>query len=163
MNIIRMFQIGMGVIVLALVAVLASPAGASPTQVLPPQDFLSGCTGEYFNNTDLSGTPVLVRSDPTINFYWPTGTSPGPGVATSGYSVRWTCTENVTTANTYTLDILTDDGMNVLVDGSLVIWAWYDQGPTAYSNSGYLYAGTHTVVIQYYNNTNGGTAQVTWH
>ncbi|MHC4560869.1 MAG: hypothetical protein ACYS80_26605 [Planctomycetota bacterium] len=34
-----------------------------------------GIKGEYFNNMDLSGQPVLTRIDPQINFYW----NPGPG------------------------------------------------------------------------------------
>jgi len=111
----------------------------------------------------LAGSPVLVRTDPAVNFFWPENTSPGAGVGVSNYSVRWTCAINVTTANTYTVTMLTDDGMNVLVDGNLVIWAWYDQGPSTYSNPVYLTAGTHTVVVQYYNDTRGGTAQVSLH
>jgi len=124
---------------------------------------LSGCTGEYFNNTSLSGSPVLVRTDAAINFFWREGTSPGPGVNVDNYSVRWTCSLNVTTAGTYTFSILTDDGMNVLVDGNLLIWAWYDQGPSSYSNPIYLNAGGHTVRVEYYNHTLGGTAQVSMH
>ncbi len=162
-NIMRVFRLGLGLIALILAATLAPPVGASPFSVSPANDILSGCTGEYFNNTSLAGSPVLVRTDPAINFFWPEGTSPGPGVTVDNYSVRWICYVNVATAGTYTVNILTDDGMNVLVDGNLVIWAWYDQGPSAYSNSGYLNAGVHTVRIQYYNHTNGGTAQVSVH
>ena len=151
-NFIRAVRFGIGLIVLALVAILAPPVGASSPQVSfgtssprlsPPSDFLSGCTGRYFNNTDLSGSPALVRTDSTIDFYWPAGTSPGPGVNTSYYSVRWVCTIDLTTSGDYTLTINTDDGMNVLIDGTLVLWAWYDQGPTTYSNTGYLSAGVN--------------------
>ncbi len=159
-NIMRVFRLGLGLIALILAATLAPPVGASPFSVSLANDILSSCTGEYFNNTDLAGSPVLVRTDPAINFFWPEGASPGPGVTVDNYSVRWTCYVNVTTAGTYTVNVLTDDGMNVLVDGNLVIWAWYDQGPTAYSNSIYLYPGGHTVRVEYYNHTNGGTAQV---
>jgi hypothetical protein len=35
-----------------------------------------GLKGEYFNNPDLTGTPVLVRIDPGVNFAWGTA---GPG------------------------------------------------------------------------------------
>ncbi len=122
--------------------------------------FLPNCTGEYFNNITATGTPVMVRTDASINFYWPDGTSPGPGVATNNYSVRWTCSVYVSTAGTYTFTATTDDGMNVLLDGNLLIWAWYDQGPTAYATTTSVSAGWHTIKVEYYNKTLGGTAQV---
>ena len=156
----RAVQLGIGLVSVLLAVVLVSAIVPSPVLAFPANDFVSGCTGEYFNNTTLAGSPVLVRTDPNINFYWPAGTSPGPGVTVNYYSVRWTCTISVATDGTYTFTMVTDDGMNLLVDGNLLIWAWYDQGPTSYSNPIYLYAGTHTVVVQYYNDTLGGTAQV---
>jgi hypothetical protein len=122
--------------------------------------FLSGCTGEYFNNIAFSGAPALVRTDAAINFFWHEWTSPGPGVNVNNYSVRWTCSVYVASAGNYTFNILTDDGMNVLMDGNPVIWAWYDQGPTAYSAAIPISAGWHTVRVEYYNRTLGGTAQV---
>jgi hypothetical protein len=125
--------------------------------------FISSCTGEYFNNTTLAGSPVVVRTDPGINFYWPEWTSPVGGVNVNQYSVRWTCSINVATDGTYSLTTLTDDGMNVLIDGNLILWAWYDQGPSAYAKAVFLNAGAHTVVVQYYNDTLGGTAQVSLH
>jgi len=139
---------------------LATQASPVPVAAAPNGDYVGGCTGQYFNNTTLAGSPVLVRNDPAINFYWPEGTSPGPGITVDHYSVRWTCTINVPTSGTFTFTMLTDDGMNLLVDGNLLMWAFYDQGPSTYSPSLYLNAGTHTVVVEYYNVTLGGTAQV---
>jgi hypothetical protein len=125
--------------------------------------FISSCTGEYFNNMTLASSPAVVRTDPGINFYWPEWTAPVAGINVNQYSVRWTCSINVATAGTYSLTILTDDGMNVLIDGNLILWAWYDQGPSAYAKAVYLNAGAHTVLVQYYNDTLGGTAQVSLH
>ncbi|MCL4395924.1 MAG: PA14 domain-containing protein, partial [Chloroflexi bacterium] len=153
-------HLGMAAVVVALAVGLAAQMGTAPVLAAPNGDYVTGCTGEYFNNTTLAGSAILVRSDPAVNFYWPEGTSPGPGVATAYYSVRWTCTINVPTAGTYTFTMLTDDGMNLLVDGNLLTWAWYDQGPSSYSNSIYLGSGSHTIQVQYYNDTGGGTAQV---
>ncbi len=131
-----------------------------PYAPVPASGLLTNCTGEYFNNTTVSGSPVLARIDPTLNFFWPEGTAPAPGVTNDNYSVRWTCAVNITTPGTYTLGAVTDDGMNVVVDGNLVIGAWRDQGPTPYSTPIYLNAGTHSVRVEYYNHTLGGTAQV---
>jgi hypothetical protein len=141
--------------VLVLLLMLAPAVSASPSA-----DYFSGCTGEYFNNITLTGTPVATRTDAAINFTWPAGTSPAAGINTDNYSARWTCSVNVTTAGTYTINVTTDDGMNVIVDGNLVVWAFYDQGPTAYSNTVALTAGVHTIKVEYYNKVNGGTAQV---
>ena len=115
------------ILLIAMAVVMLAPAASAS----PSADYLAGCAGEYFNSIALTGTPVVTRTDPAINFSWPTGTSPAPGINTNNYAVRWTCSVNVSTAGTYTITITTDDGMNVLVDGSLVIWAYYDQGPIA--------------------------------
>jgi hypothetical protein len=125
--------------------------------------YLTNCTGEYFNNTTLSGSPVLVRTDGTINFNWAAGASPGSGVSTSNYSVRWTCTFTAPATGGYTFTILADDGMNVWVDSNFLIWAWRDQTSAMYSNSIYLGAGAHTVRVEYYNRAMGGAAQVSIH
>ena len=155
----RVFRFGALFVSFVLVTVVVS-ALASPALAMGSNDLLSGCTGQYYNNTTLAGSPVLVRTDPTINFSWATGVAPGPGVTVDHYSVSWTCSVNVATSGTYTFNLVADDGMNLLVDGNLLIWAWYDQGPTTYSNSISLNAGAHTVLVQYYDDTQGGTAQV---
>ncbi len=159
MRVTRLFRIVLGSITLVLVMGLAPLAEASPVPA-PASDFVTGCTGQYFNNMTLAGSPVLVRTDPAINFFWPEGTSPAPGVNVSQYSVRWTCGINVPAPATYTFTLVADDGMNLLVDGNLLIWAWYDQGPSTYSNPMYLTAGWHTITVEYYNDTLGGTAQL---
>jgi hypothetical protein len=153
-------KLGLGAIFIILLTALAPTAWASSSFAIPSGGILAGCTGEYFNNTSLSGSPAFVRTDAAINFYWPQGTTPGPGLYVDNYSVRWTCAVNASFSGNYNFNIVADDGMNVLVDGNLVIWAWYDQGPSSYSNAVYLNSGAHTVRVEYYNRYNGGTAQV---
>lgn len=157
----RLFRLSMILTCLLMLATLAPAVGAAPPAMPLADGYLGGCTGEYFNNTTLAGSPVLVRTDGAVNFFWPEGTSPGPGVNINQYSVRWTCSVNAPSTASYTFTMTADDGMNVLVDGNLIMWAWYDQGPSTYSQTITLNAGVHTVVIQYYNDTLGGTAQVT--
>ena len=48
-----------------------------------------GLTGEYFANMDLSGTPVVVRTDAAVNFAWNSG-SPAAGMPANNWSARWT-------------------------------------------------------------------------
>ncbi len=48
-----------------------------------PQPNITEWRGEYFNNRDLLGAPVLVRNDPSLDFNWGLG-SPAPGVVNAG-------------------------------------------------------------------------------
>jgi len=50
-----------------------------------------GLTAEYFASKDLSGTPILTRTDRVINFNWDK-VIPLPGLTRNDYSVRWSGT-----------------------------------------------------------------------
>ena len=50
-----------------------------------------GLTGEYFSSPDLSGQPVLTRTDRNINFNWDKVVPVG-GLQRDSYSVRWSGT-----------------------------------------------------------------------
>lgn len=49
---------------------------------------LAGLRGEYFADTNFSGTPALVRTDGPLNFDWGHG-SPGSGVPSNYFCARW--------------------------------------------------------------------------
>jgi beta-glucosidase len=48
----------------------------------------AGLRGEYFDNTDFSGKPSVVRVDPNLDFDWD-HVAPAPGVNPLGVSIRW--------------------------------------------------------------------------
>ncbi len=79
-------------VLLVLLFAFAPMASASPPARPAGQGVLTNCTGEYFNNPTITGSPVLVRTDASINFFWPENVSPAAGIPTNNYSVRWTCT-----------------------------------------------------------------------
>jgi beta-glucosidase len=54
-------------------------------------DGKEGMTGEYFSTPDLSGKPVAVRVDRTVNFNWDKAI-PVSGLQRNNFSVRWTGT-----------------------------------------------------------------------
>ena len=62
-----------------------------PSSVLHPSaaSTEAGLRGEYFDNTDFSGAPKVVRVDPTLDFDWD-HVSPAPGLPHLGISIRWT-------------------------------------------------------------------------
>ena len=104
--------------------------------------------GKYWNNTNLSGNPALVRQDASINFDWGAG-SPAPEVYTDNFSAQWTQTANLP-AGTYRFSATTDDGMRVWVDNVLIIDSWVDSQAHTVTADVYLGAGNHTVTVQYY-------------
>lgn len=115
--------------------------------------------GEYFDNRDLNGFPVLVRNDSEINFDWGYA-APGPGVPADNFSVRWTRYMWVENRTTFTFYALHDDGLRMAVDGSWIISAWYDQRPTTHQATVTLDRGWHTLQVDYYEHTEVAVAKV---
>ncbi len=116
---------------------------------------------EYFDNRKLSGTPVLVRYDPAVDFAWRDG-SPHDKVPADDFSVRWTRTMGFT-AGTYRFYASCDDGVRILVDGTRVVDAWRDQKlPNTHTGDITLAEGQHTVVVEYYDHGGEASAHVWW-
>jgi len=64
----------------------------------------TGLKGEYFNNTDCSGEPVLTRKDSVVFFHWIKDVdSLPPGLSTNGFSSRWTGQIEAPTTDRYRL------------------------------------------------------------
>lgn len=131
---------------------------APPEPPVPPVD--QPFRGEYFNNVDLSGTPVLVRDDPVIDFEWGDG-SPAPEVHSDNFSVRWTG-KRTFEDGLYAFHVLVDDGVRLLIDGQRVLDAWKDQPPTPYEVTLLLTVGQHDVEVRYYERGGGSTVKLWW-
>jgi hypothetical protein len=116
---------------------------------------------EYFNNITLGGTPVLTRNEAAINHSWGTG-SPQPGtVNTDNFSARWTRSADLP-AGHYTFRLTVDDGARLWVNGHRLVDAWYVQAATTYTGQIYLPGGPVTIELQYFEQTGGAVAQLTW-
>jgi hypothetical protein len=126
---------------------------APPPPPPPPEPF----SAEYFDNSTLSGDPVLTRSDDAIDFNWGEG-SPSFVVPFDVFSARWTRTKTYP-AGTYRFSVTGDDGIRVLVDGTPVIDGWFYQAPTTYTADVPLPEGEHTVVVEYFEHTGGAVAR----
>ena len=88
------------------------PAGGKPGE--------HGLKGEYFNNTECSGEPVLTRIDPVVDFRF--GKSvPVPGIPASYYSIRWTGTFIAPCSGTYYIGGEFDDAIRLYINGRLLI------------------------------------------
>jgi prepilin-type N-terminal cleavage/methylation domain-containing protein len=117
----------------------------------------TGWTAEYYNGITLTGTPLLCRDDPSLNFNWASG-SPATAIPANRFSARWT--RNITfTAGDHTFTVGSDDGHRLYIDGTLVLDTWRDQAYTTRTVTRTLTAGPHRITLEYYEN--GGLAQAT--
>lgn len=117
--------------------------------------------GEYWNNISLSGTPALVRNEPSIDFNWGNG-SPAPNLlGTDRFSARWSRTLDLS-AGWYRFVMTVDDGGRLYLGDRLVIDAWRDQASTSYDTSIYHGGGPLPVRMDYYENTQVAAAKLSW-
>lgn len=75
--------------------------------------------GEYYNNSQLSGSPAFIRQDQNIAFNWGTG-SPGSGVGNDNFSIRWSA-DVALSAGTYRFYAQADDNVRIIFN--YVNWA----------------------------------------
>jgi uncharacterized protein YraI len=122
------------------------------TKVSAPPPPASTFNAEYFNNTSLSGAPVLVRGESAVNNNWGFG-SPGAQVPVDRFSARWTATFSLTPGR-YRFSTTNDDGVRVWVNNQLIIDAWFDQPARTYTAEYDVPGAPFPVRIEYYENTN---------
>jgi beta-glucosidase len=121
----------------------------------------TGMKGEYFDNMNLSGEPVLTRFDSIINFRW--GRSPAPGLPEDQFSVRWTGKIIPPETRIYSLGTRTDDGSRLYLNGQLLIEDWKEHGEKPNSTEVELIAGKeYEVVFEHFDNGMGAAARLTW-
>ena len=141
------------------IATLSPPTpklSPSPTDSTPAV----GWRGEYHDNPDLRGSPVLVRHDPKIDFQWEDG-APAAGLTKEQFSVRWSGTWRLVEGG-YRFYAHADDGVRLWVDGTLLIDAWRDQGAQLVQGDLYLDEGTHDIQVDYYEATGKAQIRVWW-
>ena len=109
----------------------AAPAPQQPIAAKPaPDNQVSSCSNanwaaNYYNNTDLSGAPVLSRTDASINFNWGEA-SPAAGVNADGFSVRWISNINLRSGS-YLIALSGDDGLRLALNETLRVNDWFAQ------------------------------------
>jgi LysM repeat protein len=125
-----------------------APPPPTKTTTTLPSSFPGPWTGEYFGNAEIGGSPYLTRTDPNIHFNWAYG-PPAGGMPSNHFSVRWTGSFYFE-GGTYRFYARVDDGVRVYVDGHRIIDGWRDGGWRLYYADKALFAGHHTVQVEYY-------------
>ncbi|HQE92667.1 MAG TPA: PA14 domain-containing protein [Anaerolineae bacterium] len=116
--------------------------------------------GEYWNNRQLEGAPVLTRNDASLDFDWGTA-APQEGLAVDNFSARWTRTVTLE-ATTYRFHLWMDDGARLWIDDQLVIDEWRDGAEREKTVELPLAAGEHRLRIDYYEAGGQACLRLTW-
>jgi hypothetical protein len=139
--------------------VLASPPqpAAAPAWI----ENGTGLQGDYFNSMGLTNL-ALERTDPNIDFNWGLG-SPGTGVASNQFSVRWTGKIQPRYSEVYTFYLTADDGCRLWIDNQLLIDKWRDDSGTEVAGSLALAGGAqYDIRVEYYENGVYASAKLEW-
>ena len=122
----------------------------------------TGLVGRYFNNMILGGSPVLTRTE-SIDFNWSSG-SPGPGVNSNGFSVRWSGTVQAPATGTYVFQTNADDGVRLWVNGALVIDRWTNSSARNDNSAPINLVGgqRYAITMEYYENGGQAVARLRW-
>jgi uncharacterized protein YkwD/chitodextrinase len=137
---------------------IRTPASSESTACpAPATDAFTAC---YYNNTDLAGSPALVRTDSQIAFNWGTGT-PASSIVPYNFSVRWSGYFSFDQGE-YEFSTTASDGIRLYIDGQLALNRWRDQPAYLFNVRRNLAQGSHLIVVEYYERTGLSTAHVSW-
>lgn len=114
--------------------------------------------GEYFNNTALFGLPAYIEASEEVDFDWGLG-SPNEKIPEDNFSVRWTREFTVAKKEEYEFVALTDDGVRLWIDNELLMNFWTPQPAVEHRVIKQLEAGTHTLLLEYYEAAGAAKAQ----
>ena len=123
----------------------------------PPSD--GSFLAEYWNTSgDPSPSVPVVAPEfsevvDLVDFDW-SGGSPNPLINTDDFVARFS-KEATFEDGEYLFSTTSDDGVRVYIDGELVIDKWIDQAPTYNAASKIMAAGTHEIVVEYYERGGG--------
>ncbi len=88
-----------------------------------------GLTASYWNNKDMSGEPLLRRTEPQVDFDL-AGATPITGLPKENVSARWEGFYEAPTTGKYTFAVRSDDGARLWIEDKPAIDQWVDRGPT---------------------------------
>ncbi len=131
----------------------------------------TGLTGWYYANITnpppASGTvPTVIQIDPQINFNWG-GADPvpnaDPNFSGDNFAVQWNGQIQAETTGTYTISTISDDGVQVLINGQMIINDYNYHAPTTDTGTFSFVAGKkYTIQINYMQGGGGSEMMLSW-
>ncbi len=121
-----------------------------------------GLQAAYFNNKNLSGKPVLERTENKINYSWTKGTGI-EGLGKENYSVRWSGVIRPDATGEYEFSVGGDDGYRLFIDNELVADEWKIGSFRNSSVKKRLEAGKeYDIRFEYFQEGGGAAAALIW-
>ncbi|AIQ11562.1 glycosyl hydrolase [Paenibacillus durus] len=122
----------------------------------------NGLRGDYFNNKDLKGQPLISRTDANLNFIWH-DSPPDKDMERNFYSVRWQGRIQTPVTGNYTIKAVSDDGVRVWIGGKLIIDSWMPQNDVAREGSIKLKGDTrYDIKVEYFENKGKADIKLLW-
>lgn len=140
-----------------------TPAPVVVPTVTVPAPTANAFTVQFFNNTTLSGSPVLSKSD-LYGWRYDWGLeAPAPGINSDFFSASWDGYFDFVDG-VHRFIVAADDGTRLYIDGELVMDHWYEQaGYIHHSLYTTVTAGTHHVRLEYYEHGGNAFVRLRWH
>jgi len=139
----------------------------------PARGFGDGLTAEYFSSPDLSGTPVLTRTDRNVNFNWDK-VVPVNGLERNNYSVRWSGSFTPPAPGEYRLGVRANycyacenaEGFRLYLDGKLLVESagqkTPERGAVIEAPVTFRDAQPHPIRLEYFHTTGTAGIDLTW-
>jgi beta-glucosidase len=142
------------------------------TALHPASGSGDGLTAEYFATPDLSGSPVLTRTDRRINFNWDKAI-PVDGLQRNNWSVRWTGTFTPPAPGAYKLGVRVNycyacqnaEGFRLYLDDTLVVQSSGKQperGAQIDAPVNFTDTNPHKIRLEYLHGTGSAGIDLTW-
>jgi beta-glucosidase len=154
-----------------LVAGFAMPI--EHTALSPASGTGHGLSAEYFASADLSGEPVLTRTDANINFNWDK-VAPVAGVGRNNYSVRWSGNFTPPAPGDYKLGVRMNycyacentEGFRLFLDGKLFVGSEHkstgERGGVIEAPVHFDDGRPHAIRLEYLHGTGSAGIDLTW-
>ncbi len=155
----------------SLVEGLAMPI--EHTALHPASGHGEGLRGEYFASKDLTGKPVLTRTDRTVNFNWDKF-APVDGLKRNNYSVRWSGTFTPPAPGEYKLGVHVNycyacenaEGFRLYLDGKLFLDSGIkktgERGAVIDNSIHFSDSKPHAIRLEYFHGTGSAGIDLTW-
>ena len=121
-----------------------------------------GLKAEYFSNMQLGGSPVMTRTDPSVDFGWgDTGIS---AELPKNYSVRWTGYLMPPESGEYLIGFTGQDGYRVWLDGRLLTEDWNVHHPASTETKKVMLVKgqAYALKIEYFEDIRSSEARLIW-
>jgi len=148
--------------IVLIVSLIIIGAGIARAQQDAAQPDASGVIWQasYWTNIELRGDSIVQGAETGLDYDWGMG-APNAAMAPDGFSARWTADVTLP-EGVYRFVSRSDDGIRVWVNGTRIIDHWTVHPEAVDTATVPLEAGTHTIRVEYFENTGVATVSLDW-